>query len=497
MISPHNVARVIHVSAYDVVVIAGPPASGKSTLRGSLPNVVSYDAARAHINGDAADASNPEEVSAHVDRLRKTILQTGKGYVCDAVNLNPDYRQRELAMARDYQRRAILVVAASRSVEDLLARNQSRGRVVPSDVIEAHAAAHGELTLSDLAAEGWDEIHVFDDRTRLVVGSHAQNVFDRVGIVSDPHGCAKTFIPAVEELLAEGRIPVIVGDLTDKGGVRATGPNGTGNPEDSGAVAVLRWNLQAAARGDVLAVSGNHCDKLKRFLRRLIDQVIGSGDDLFAQDTWTVALDRLLGPNPPKATPKAGFGLEQTLRDIVAQPDVATFVPAVLGFLDRLPTHLVLPTVVVTHGGISVSKLHADYRDTRSAMYERGDFRWDMPARQPDGTPGRKLVRGHEIQDDGYPTFRITPHPAGRRAEVISIDTGAYKARTVGGLTAYFPDLDVVENAPAVLPDGSKVNRLLPQAYRTWATHPDDLCPVDEAEDLAAQVRDLFDDQAA
>jgi protein phosphatase len=146
-----------------LVVLVGPAGSGKSTLavRHFDPSeVLSSDALRAAVAGDAADqgASGMAFAILHRELVRR--LTSGRSAVVDATNLRAQHRRPLLTRAR----RAGVPAAAI--VLDLpagivQARNGARSRVVDREVIERHLVWLRETVDGDrLRAEGFDPVAV-------------------------------------------------------------------------------------------------------------------------------------------------------------------------------------------------------------------------------------------------------------------------------------------------------------------------------------------------
>ncbi len=152
----------IRVPSDALVILIGPAGSGKTTfaMRSFVPDaVLSSDAFREMVSGDAADQSATDEAfRALHDRADGRLLR-GLLTVVDATNLRFDARDPLLAMAGGRGRPAVAVVF-DLPLERCLAWNQQRpGRQVPARALRRQ---HGLLrrVLPHLESEGFAAVHV-------------------------------------------------------------------------------------------------------------------------------------------------------------------------------------------------------------------------------------------------------------------------------------------------------------------------------------------------
>lgn len=160
-----------------LVVLVGPAGSGKSTFaaRHFHPDeVVSSDALREALTGDAADQSANRAVFAALHREVGRRLAGGSTTAVDATNVE---RHARRALLRIAARVGVptLAIVFDLPLEVVLRQNAARGgRSVPADVAERH---HGLLRLTlardAWASEGFAVVHVLRgaaalDRARVV-----------------------------------------------------------------------------------------------------------------------------------------------------------------------------------------------------------------------------------------------------------------------------------------------------------------------------------------
>lgn len=124
-----------------LVLLIGAAGSGKSTVaaRHFAPDeILSSDALRAAISGDAADQSASKAAFAALYAALDRRLRAGRLTVVDATNVTREARRALLvrAVAADVASFAIVLDLAP---DVVLARNAARlDRVVPDDVVRRH-----------------------------------------------------------------------------------------------------------------------------------------------------------------------------------------------------------------------------------------------------------------------------------------------------------------------------------------------------------------------
>jgi protein phosphatase len=411
--------RNVVVPDLSLVVLIGVSGSGKSTFarRHFLPTqVLSSDFCRGLVADDENDQAATPEAFALLHHIAGVRLRRGLLTVVDATNVKREDRASLVQLARAHD---VLPVAIVLDVPEAvaLARNEERAdRDLAAGVIQRQRADL-RRGLRGLAREGFRKVHVLapDDIERAAITWEKQyndrrediGPFDVIG---DVHGCRQE----LEELLVElgydvlrdaagrpvdavhpeGRRPIFVGDLVDRG------------PDSPG---VLRLVMGMVAAGRALCVPGNHENKLVKALRGRNVQVT--------------------------------HGLERTLAQLEAEPE--EFRREVEAFCDGLVSHYVLDggALVVAHAGLKESlqgrssarvRAFALYGDTTGETDEFG-----LPVRYP----WAQDYRGRATVLYGH-----TPVPAAEWVnDTLCLDTGCVFG---GRLTALrYPEREIVSVA--------------------------------------------------
>nr|WP_107422067.1 polynucleotide kinase-phosphatase [Streptomyces lushanensis] len=263
------VPRALPVPDLSLVVLIGATGSGKSTFAAGHfkpTQIVSSDFCRGLVADDENDQSASRDAFDVLHHIVGKRLAAGRLTVVDATNVQPEGRQQLVRIAREHDVLPVAIVL-DLPEEVCAARNARRPdrAGMPRHVIRRHRA---ELrrSLRGLEREGFRKVHILRGEREVAAAevvlerryndlTHLTGPFD---IIGDVHGCRSE----LETLLGrlgyqdgahpEGRTAVFVGDLVDRG------------PDSPG---VLRLVMDMVASGDALCVSGNHENKLGRWLK--------------------------------------------------------------------------------------------------------------------------------------------------------------------------------------------------------------------------------------
>jgi predicted kinase len=161
---------IIEVPDPSVVVFIGAAGSGKSTFAArhfAADEILSSDALREHLTGDATDQRVTGTVFRIMGRSLETRLAAGRLTVIDATNVRPADRRPFVAAARRHGLPALAIVLAL-APDVVVRRNAGRERVVARDVVDRHLARVAASTDPDrLRLEGFAAVTVL--RTPLAV----------------------------------------------------------------------------------------------------------------------------------------------------------------------------------------------------------------------------------------------------------------------------------------------------------------------------------------
>jgi predicted kinase len=160
----HRGVVAVRIREPSVVVLIGAAGSGKSTLaaRHFPPDaVLSSDALREHVSGDAADQTVSAVAFRILHRQLTTRLEAGHVAVVDATNATTSARREILDRASSAGVPAI-AIALDLPLAVVQARALVRqDRAVPSDVIERqHARIRVAVERGDLARDGFQTVVV-------------------------------------------------------------------------------------------------------------------------------------------------------------------------------------------------------------------------------------------------------------------------------------------------------------------------------------------------
>lgn len=134
-------SKIDHEYGANLVMLVGPPGSGKSTFAEELakkdPNwiIISPDVIRGEIAGNIHDQSKNALVFTRVYDDLISSLESGFDVIYDATNCRTSYRYKIIDAVQGKVNK-IFCVMFTTNISECLRRNEERDRVVPEDVIE-------------------------------------------------------------------------------------------------------------------------------------------------------------------------------------------------------------------------------------------------------------------------------------------------------------------------------------------------------------------------
>lgn len=329
-----------------LVILCGGSGSGKSTWARkhfASSQIVASDNCREAILDDAANQSANDDVFALFHQLIEFRLKHRRFTVADSTALKPKARAGLLALAQKWKVPTI-VIAFDVPLDEAKRRDARRERRnVGERVVERHRQQFEQALVELKKEKSLTALHVLTpEQMDLVAVERLKAPTDgmQFDVIGDVHGCleelhelfAKLGYETGEDGLPrhpEGRMPVFVGDLADRG------------PDSPGALR-LCVDLVAAQAG--LFVPGNHDAKLFRMLH---------------------------GNNVKKT-----HGLDLTDEQLNALPEAERerLITDILAFLEPQPVYLILDSarLVVAHAGIKEEHI-GRYDDTVVRFTRFGD----------------------------------------------------------------------------------------------------------------------------
>lgn len=321
-------AEYIHVPNLSLVVLIGASSSGKSTFAKKHfkpTEIVSSDLCRAMVSDDENSlpaSSDAFDLARYIVAKR---LKNGLLTVIDATNVQENARKDWIKLAREFH---VLPVAIVVNTPEKICTQRSKLRpdrdlgphVIPHQISQLRRSlrflkSEGFRNIIELTVEDTDNIKGI---IRDPLYNDKKNIHGPFDIIGDIHGCLDELVLLLQQLgykkeseqwlHPEGRKPVFLGDLVDRG------------PDSPG---VLKLVMPMVKAGLAWCVPGNHDDKLKRWL-------IGKQVHI-------------------------RHGLEATVAQLAGETD--EFRKEIVDFVDGLISHYVFDDgkLVVAHAGMKES----------------------------------------------------------------------------------------------------------------------------------------------
>ncbi|WP_420629465.1 polynucleotide kinase-phosphatase [Candidatus Leptofilum sp.] len=327
----------LNIPELALVVLIGPSGAGKSTFARQhfLPTeVLSSDYFRGLLADDENDQTVTKDAFEALNYIAAKRLANGRLTVIDATNVKLQDRKQYVQLARQYH---VLPVAIVLDLPESVCqkRNEARADRSFGKHVIRNQIREMRRSLRRLKKEGFRRIHtlksVEDVATaeiqREPLWNNRKDEHGPFDIIGDIHGCADELELLLEKLgyvweelpeesfytyhrvykHPEGRKAIFLGDLVDRG------------PRILDSYQLVHHMVKA---GHALCVPGNHDTKLMRCLNGRNVQI--------------------------------KYGLQQTLDEIQALPDVKSFEQEMAQFIYSLVSHYVLDDgkLVVAHAGL-------------------------------------------------------------------------------------------------------------------------------------------------
>lgn len=167
-----------------LIVLVGPPASGKSTWAAdnvAPEQVLSSDALRAVVGEHGLDLGATDDVFDILDRVLEMRSGRGLTTVVDTTGLEASRRVGYLAVARRHGLHAV-AIRFTTSAAECKRRNRTRPHPVPVKALETMVKAAKAI---DLEAEGWDlviepePVRMVTPKLAAAAGRHASTPGER------------------------------------------------------------------------------------------------------------------------------------------------------------------------------------------------------------------------------------------------------------------------------------------------------------------------------
>lgn len=259
----------------NIILMRGPPGSGKSTLiekLGLAPYSLSMDGLRKIVTGPMINASGMLTISTEVDdrcsvlfsELLAERMNRGETLVIDTTGIHLNKEDSIYKLAQEHGYAIACVDMTGVPVDTVIQRNRARDdyQRVPEKSMRRMLE---RFALPWSPPPGVTHLRYRDDGLHeqalmnwLQVPSHDLSAYSKVVFIGDLQGCLTPLTGKgglLEHGFEENVAYIFVGDLLDRG------------PENG---KLLRWFVdQALARDNVFLIHGNHEDHLWRWGRGL------------------------------------------------------------------------------------------------------------------------------------------------------------------------------------------------------------------------------------
>ncbi len=318
--------NVLALPELSLVLLIGASGSGKSTFARRLfrpTEIVSSDYCRAVVSDDENNMSATDDAFELARYITAKRLKNGLLTVIDATNVQEDARKDWVRLAKEYH---VLPVAIVINTPEKICEQRHQERtdrhfgkhVIPQQISQLKRGLRrlkqeGFRHIFDL--QGTEEVDAVTEISRTPLYNNKKDEQGPFDIIGDIHGCYEELKTLFQELgyvkqdgqwkHPEGRKPVFLGDLVDRG------------PDSLG---VLRLVMKMVGEGQAWCVPGNHDIKLLKWLN---------------------------GKNV-----QLTHGLQQTVEQL--QTETPEFRQSVKKFIDGLISHYVFDegNLVVAHAGL-------------------------------------------------------------------------------------------------------------------------------------------------
>ncbi len=255
-----------------LVLLVGPSSSGKSTFARKYfgaTEVLSSDNCRALVSDNENNLDATDDAFEVLQMIAAKRLKRGRLTIVDALNLRREDREKMVQLAKDNYAlaAAIVIETAIRSLFDRHATRTDRnfGRTVLEKQFDDF-----KRSMRSIEKEGFSYVYYLNPEeevtiTRQKLWNNKKEEHGPFDIIGDVHGCFDELQDLLKNLgyqvissdshytvtHSERRKVIFLGDLTDRG------PK---SPE------VLRLVMDMVKSGQALCITGNHDEKLNKYL---------------------------------------------------------------------------------------------------------------------------------------------------------------------------------------------------------------------------------------